>query len=120
MNELPINPSEDDFDEEIIRALLRTGAAFPTTPEEVKEAKKHMAEHECELPKHLRDAATVCAGLLRGDVKAADNVVQMPLNKFAEAKEELMRAARNGREMLSTNVEDKMRANRAKAKASHA
>jgi hypothetical protein len=119
MNELPINPGDDDFEDDIVRALLRNGAAFPTTSEEVREAKKRLVQSKHQLPSHLRDSAEVCKRLLQGDTKTADNVVQMPLNEFAEAKEELMRAARNGKEALSARVEDKMRANRTKAKVSN-
>jgi len=38
-----------------------------------------------------------------------DNIISMPINQFAEIKEELKRAARNG-ENISVTVEAKMRA----------
>ena len=119
MKELPKSPSDDGFDEEIIRALVRGGGAFPTSPEQVKAAKQRLIGSAHTLPERLKNAASRCAALLKGEVKAPDNVVQMPLNQFAEAKEELMRAARNGKEQLSSKVEDRMRANRAKARATN-
>ena len=78
-----------------------------------------MARNGHALPERLKDASKVCRALLNGTLKAPNNVVQMPLNEFAEAKEELLRAARNGVAMLSAGVEDRMRANRAKTKRSN-
>jgi hypothetical protein len=119
MNEQPNNPSDDAFDEEIVQFLLRIGAAFPVTPAEVRKAKERLARNGHELPERLRDASKVCRALLNGSLKAQDNVVRMPLNEFAEAKEELLRAARNGKLMLSPGVEDRMRANRERASRSN-
>lgn len=119
MNEQPNNTPDDDFDEEILRSLVRSGAAFPTTPEEVRAAKKRLAGTGCDLPEHLKDASKACQALLGDNSKSPDNVVQMPLNEFAEAKAELMRAARNGKEVLSAEVEKKMRANRTRSKATN-
>lgn len=119
MNQDRTNPGADDFDEEVYRSMLRSGAAFPTTPEEVRIAKARLVQNRHVLPAHLRDAAKVCESLLSDVDTTSDNLVQMPLNEFAEVKEELARAARNGKETLSSRVEERMRSNRAKSKASN-
>ena len=101
MKEERTTAGDDDFDEKLFQSMLRNGAAFPTTPEEV------------------RDASIVCKKILSGEDRASDNVVPMPPNEFAEVKQELARAARNGKEALSSKVEERMRMNRARAKCSN-
>lgn len=119
MNQQPNNPIDDDFDKEIMQSLLRKGAAFPTTPAQVSAAKNRLARAGANLPERLNNASKICPALLAGEVRGPDNVIWMPLNPFAEAKEELMRAARNGKESISAKIEDKMRENRTKARASN-
>jgi hypothetical protein len=119
MKEERTTAGDDDFDEKLFQSMLRNGAAFPTTPEEVRDAKARLLPNRHPLPERLRDASIVCKKILSGEDRASDNVVPMPPNEFAEVKQELARAARNGKEALSSKVEERMRMNRARAKCSN-
>lgn len=116
MNEERTTAGDDQFDEKIFRSMLRNGAAFPTTPDEVREAKTRARSKRQPLPERLRDAREVCAKILSGENHAVDNIVPMPPNEFAEVKHELARAARNGKEALSAKIEERMRLNRSRTK----
>jgi len=119
MNPARTPASDDKLDEQIIESMLRNGAAFPMTKEEVKAAKPRLLRSVGCLPKHMSDATEVCRRILQSETARTDNVVPLPPNEFAAVKCELARAARNGKAAISATVEERMRANRAKAKRSN-
>lgn len=115
MKPAPQNNEEDPTCDAVFRALLATGAIVPETVEEVRRAEKMPVSDADALPSDLRDSA---AALLRrkGMRETADEkVVPMPVSVYAETLDELRRAARKGDE-ISTEIEDRMRANRRRAR----
>ncbi len=118
MNRELTQPEPDYLDKEIYRSMLLSGAAFPVTPDEVRAAKARIKRKGSNIPVHLSNPKVACAELLR-ERACTDNVVRMPPNAFSEVKEELKRAARNGKSALSPLIEEKMRANRNGSRLSH-
>jgi hypothetical protein len=116
MNPEPDRSTEEELEYEVYVALLHSGARFPETPEEVRAIQERHDAQRTAIPPQLRDAASVWAERTVNS-RPESNVLPMPSNQFAEAKEELTRAARNGQSSLSTSVEEKMRLNRQRAKA---
>lgn len=106
----------DAFEHQVFRTLVEKGHVIPETEAEVRAAEERMKAEGDALPEELRDAQTILARIKGRKKAGGKKVVPMAQNQFAEAGEELARAARKGAE-IPPEIEEKMRLNRAKADA---
>ena len=85
---------EDNLCDEVRRAFLAEGKAFPTTPSEVEEMERFLEENGYpEIPEHLR-AEKLADALINKD---PDKIVTFPQPASqTEPETGLARAARNG------------------------
>lgn len=106
----------DAFEHQVFRTLIEKGHIIPETEAEVRAAEERMKVEEDASPDELPDAQTILARIKGGKKVGGKKVVSMAQNQFAEAGEELARAARKGAE-IPPEIEEKLRRNRAKADA---
>ena len=106
----------ESFEQQVFRTLVEQGHIIPETEAEVCAAEARMKAKGDAFPEEQRDAQRMLARIKGRKKSSAKKVVPMPQSQFAEAGEELARAARKGAE-ISPEIEEKLRKNRAKADA---
>ncbi len=106
----------EHFEDQVFRTHVEKGHIIPETESEVRLAEERMEKKSQPLPEALRDGQTILARIKNKTKTASEKVVPMPPSHYAEAGEELARAARKGAE-IPPEIEEKMRRNRAKADA---
>ena len=106
------------FVEELFRVLIERGSIMPESIDEVLRALATLADENEGGLIVAEDSASMLDKIRGAKPERSSKIIQMPLNSFAIAKEELCRAARNGGS-FSEAVESKMRANREKARNAH-
>jgi hypothetical protein len=104
------------FERQVFRTLVEKGHIIAETEAEVRAAEERMKAEGEALPDEFPDARTILARIKERKKAGGKKVVPMGQNQFAEAGEELARAARTGAE-IPPEIEEKMRLNRAKADA---